>query len=215
MQLAWGMAHAQSTGYVYDANGRVVAVTASNGTSVQYTYNALGHASQISAPIPAGQLAIFAFMPTHGQAGTQVTIQGQGFDSNAANDIVSFNGAVATVLAASATQLVVAVPGGATTGPISVSVGSQTATSATQFAVDDTGVPPTITQVSPLVVSVGGTVTVTGAHLAPSAGGTVVQMGGAWHNHTCLRLRYPIAVCRTQQWHYRLCRGNNPLRLGN
>ena len=179
MQLAWGITYAQSTSYVYDANGRVVAVSASNGTSVQYTYNSLGHTSQISAPVPAGKLAIFTFMPTHGQSGTQVTIQGQGFDSNAANDTVSFNGAIATVLSTAATQLVVAVPSGATTGPISVSVGSQTATSATPFVVDDTGVPPTITQVSPAVVLVGNTVTVTGTHLDPAAGETIVRMAGS------------------------------------
>jgi len=173
-----GGAHAQSTSYVYDANGRVVAVTASNGTSVQYSYNTLGHTSQISAPLSPGQLAIFAFVPTHGEAGTQVTIQGQGFDSNAANDTVSFNGTVATVLSASATQLVTTVPDGATTGPISVTVGGQTAASATPFVVDDTGIPPTITQVSPVVASVGTAMTVTGSHLDPIAGYTTVQMGG-------------------------------------
>jgi YD repeat-containing protein len=79
--LGIGEAHAQSTSYVYDANGRVVALTASNGTSVQYSYNTLGHTNQISAPLSPGQLAIFAFVPTHGVSGTQVTIQGQGFDS--------------------------------------------------------------------------------------------------------------------------------------
>ncbi|WP_308142815.1 beta strand repeat-containing protein [Burkholderia pseudomallei] len=179
MQLAWGITHAQSTGYVYDANGRVVAVTASNGASVQYTYNSLGHASQVSAPVPSGQLAIFAFMPTHGQSGTQVTIQGQGFDSNAANDTVNFNGAVATVLSASATQLVVAVPSGATTGPISASVGNQTAASSIPFVVDDSGLPPTIAQVSPALVSVGNTVTVMGTHLDPAAGETIVRMAGS------------------------------------
>ncbi|EDS87487.1 glutamate synthase domain 2 [Burkholderia pseudomallei S13] len=178
MQLAWGITYAQSAGYVYDANGRVVAVTASNGTSVQYTYNSLGHTSQVSAPVPSGQLAIFAFMPTHGEARTQVTIQGQGFDSNVANDMVSFNGTAATVLSASATQLVTLVPSGATTGPISVTVGSQTAASAAPFVIDNTGLPPTITQVSPLLVSQGGTVTITGAHLNPAAGNTTVQMGG-------------------------------------
>ena len=73
-------AQAQSTSYVHDANGRVVAVTANNSTSVQYSYNTLGHSTQISAPVTAGQLAIFAFMPTHGEAGAQVTIQGQGVD---------------------------------------------------------------------------------------------------------------------------------------
>ena len=174
--LGVGEAHAQSTSYVYDANGRVVAVTASNGTSVQYGYNTLGHINQVGAPISVGQLAIFAFVPTHGVSGTQVTIQGQGFDSNAANDTVSFNGTVASVISATATALVTTVPSGATTGPISVTVGGQTAASATPFVVDDTGVPPSITQVSPVVASVGTAITVTGTHLDPIAGYTTVQM---------------------------------------
>ena len=176
--LAGGIVHAQSTRYVYDANGRVVAVSANKGTSVQYGYNTLGHASQVSSPLSVGQLAIFSFMPTHGGAGAQVTLQGQGFDSNTANDTVSFNGTVATVLSASATQLVVTVPDGATTGPISVTVGSQTVASASPFVIDDTGAPPSITQVSPVIVATGGTVTVTGTHLDPMPGDTAVQMGG-------------------------------------
>ena len=173
-----GVAQAQSTSYVYDANGRVVAVTTNNANSVQYGYDTLGHVSQISAPLATSQMAIFAFMPTHGEAGTQVTIQGQGFDSNVANDTVSFNGTAATVLSATATQLVATVPSGATTGPITVTADGQSATSATAFIVDDTGIPPTITQVSPLLVPVGGTVTVTGTHLDPVAGATTVLMGG-------------------------------------
>ncbi|HUB90182.1 MAG TPA: pre-peptidase C-terminal domain-containing protein [Dyella sp.] len=178
MLLASGVVRAQTSSYVYDANGRVVAVTATNGTSVQYSYNTLGHTSQVSAPISAGQLAIFAFMPTHGVAGTQVIIQGQGFDSNASNDTVSFNGTVATVLSASPTRMIVSVPNGATTGPITVIVAGQTVTSVTPFVSDDTGAPPTIAQVNPLVVAAGATVTITGAHLGPVAGGTAVQMGG-------------------------------------
>ncbi|MFC0083846.1 IPT/TIG domain-containing protein [Dyella flava] len=177
--LLWaGTVQAQSTSYVYDANGRVVAVTSANGTSVQYGYDTLGHTSQVSAPLAPGQMAIFAFMPTHGEAGTQVTIQGQGFDSNVANDTVSFNGTVATVLSATATQLVTTVPSGATTGPISVTADGQTATSATPFVIDDTGVPPSITQVSPTVASVGSTVTVTGTNLNPVSGNTTLQMNG-------------------------------------
>lgn len=86
--MAWGMAYAQSTNYVYDANGRVVAVTATNGTSVPYSYNPLGHTSQVRAPLSPGQLAIFAFAPTHGVADTQVTINGQGFSSTPANNAV-------------------------------------------------------------------------------------------------------------------------------
>ncbi|GLQ90969.1 IPT/TIG domain-containing protein [Dyella flagellata] len=176
--LGLGEAGAQSTHYVYDANGRVVAVTASNGTSVQYSYNTLGHTSQVSAPLSPGQLAIFAFSPAHGEAATQVTLQGQGFNSNAANDTVSFNGTVASILSASTTQLVTTVPSGATSGPISVTVGTQTATSPAPFVIDDTGLPPVITQVSPAVAAVGGTVTVVGTHLDPVAGDAAAQIGG-------------------------------------
>ncbi|VBF49834.1 IPT/TIG domain-containing protein [Burkholderia pseudomallei] len=177
MLLAASIVHAQSTRYVYDANGRVVAVTANNGTSVQYGYNTLGQAGLVSAPLSSGQLAIFAFAPTHGVAGAQVAINGQGFSTTPAGNTVSFNGTAATVLSASATQLIATVPNGATTGPIGITVGGQTVSSATSFVIDDTGAPPSITQVSPLVVATGGTVTVTGTHLDPVAGDTAVQMG--------------------------------------
>ncbi|WP_369149041.1 IPT/TIG domain-containing protein, partial [Burkholderia pseudomallei] len=175
--LAGGIVHAQSTRYVYDANGRVVAVTGSDGSSAQYGYNSLGYVSQSGAPIPAGQSAIFTFSPTHGVAGTNVTIQGQAFSSSPAGDTVTFNGVPASVISASNNHLSVVVPGGATTGPIAVTANGQTENSATSFTIDDTGAPPTITQVSP-VVAVGGTVAVDGTHLYPVAGNTATQMGG-------------------------------------
>lgn len=174
--LAGGIAHAQSTRYVYDANGRVVAVTASSGTSVQYGYNTLGHASQVGAPLSPGQLAMFSFVPTQGSAGTQVTLNGQGFSATPANNTAMFNGTLATVLSATTTQLLVTVPANATTGAISVTVGTQTAASATPFVINDAELPPTVTQVSPAIVSVDGTVTVTGTRMDPVAGNTTVQM---------------------------------------
>jgi trimeric autotransporter adhesin len=175
--LCAGGAQAQSTSYVYDANGRVVAVTANNGTSEQYSYDTLGHVSQVEAPLSPGQLAFFAFVPTHGVGGAQVTINGQGFDSTPANNAVSFNGTVAMVLSASATQLVVTVPNGATTGPISVTVGGQTVASASPFVIDNTSALPSITLVSPMIVAAGGMVTVTGTNLDPVPGNSAVQMG--------------------------------------
>ena len=53
--LLLGVAHA--TTYVYDANGRVVAVTQSSGISAQYTYDAIGNIVQVGQ-VAAGQLAI-------------------------------------------------------------------------------------------------------------------------------------------------------------
>ncbi|WP_343205910.1 IPT/TIG domain-containing protein, partial [Rhodanobacter sp. MP1X3] len=170
-----GVAHA--TSYVYDANGRVVAVTQNTGVSAQYTYDAVGNLVQVGQ-VAAGQLAIFAFTPTHGSAGTSVTVYGQGFSATAGANLVSFNGTAATVSSATATQLVTTVPVGASTGAITVTTGGQTATSSTPFVVDDTGAPPTISQVSPLIVAIGSTVTVTGTHLDPTAGTTTVLLAG-------------------------------------
>jgi YD repeat-containing protein len=170
-------AHAQTTNYVYDASGRVVAVTQNNGPAAQYTYDTLGHLAQTTT-VASGQLAIFAFIPTHGEAGTEVTIEGQGFNASPASDTVAFNGTPATVVSASTTQIVTIVPSGATTGPISVSVGGNTAISPFPFVIDDTGLPPTISTISPILVNAGATVTVTGTQLDPVANATTVSVGG-------------------------------------
>ncbi|WP_179100671.1 IPT/TIG domain-containing protein, partial [Burkholderia pseudomallei] len=155
-----------------------MAVTSGNSTSAQYGYNTLAHTSQVSTPIATNQLAIFAFSPTHGEAGTEVVIQGQGFDPNATNNVVAFNGTTAPVTGATASQLTVAVPAGATSGPISITTGSQTAVSATSFSVDGTGLAPVITSVTPVLVSVGGTVAVAGSHFEPSGMTPDTDMGG-------------------------------------
>lgn len=169
-----GLAHA--TSYVYDANGRVVAVTQSNGQVAQYNYDALGNLQQVTN-LTAGQLAIFTFVPTHGAAGTQVTIEGQGFSTTLANDSVSFAGTAGIVLSATATAIVTQVPSGAASGPISVTVSGHTVTSAAPFTVDDTGVPPQISQISPEVINSGTSVTVTGSYLYPVANGTTATVG--------------------------------------
>jgi hypothetical protein len=85
-----------------------------------------------SAP---GVLSIFDFTPKQGPALTTVTIQGQGFSPTAANNIVRFGSTDATVLSASNTSLVVAVPIGAASGPFSVRVGTTTVPSPGNFIV--------------------------------------------------------------------------------
>jgi hypothetical protein len=64
-----------------------------------------------------------------------VIITGTNFSSVTANNIVKFNGTTATVTAASATELTVTVPEGATTGPLTVKVGPNTATSTGNFEI--------------------------------------------------------------------------------
>jgi hypothetical protein len=60
-------------------------------------------------------------------------ISGTSFDPTPSNNTVKFNGTSATVTSATATSLVVTVPAGATTGPVSVTVSGQTAISSTGF----------------------------------------------------------------------------------
>jgi hypothetical protein len=75
---------------------------------------------------------ITSFAPPSGPVGASVTIGGMGFTSSAA---VAFNGAAALVTFMNATTLMATVPSGATTGAISVTTATGTATSASNFTV--------------------------------------------------------------------------------
>ena len=76
---------------------------------------------------------ISGFTPVSGNVGTVVTITGTNFNTVASANIVKFNGVAATVTSATNTQITVSVPQGATTGNLSVTVGNETATSASFF----------------------------------------------------------------------------------
>lgn len=78
---------------------------------------------------------IAAFAPQTGGAGTAVTISGQNFDIDPAGDRVTFGALQASVVSASATQLVVSVPNGATNGPITVTTAGGSATTTAPFVV--------------------------------------------------------------------------------
>ena len=172
---AFGLSSAFAQSYIYDGSGRLVAATMADGSGSQYVYDNMGNLQQV-LDVPAGQLRIFAFAPNHGGPGLSVTISGQGFSTTASANSISFNGTAATVLSATATTLVTQVPAGATTGPISVTVGSNTASSIDSFIVDGSGLPPVITSMTPSIVQAGTAVTVLGQHLSPVAGQTNVTL---------------------------------------
>jgi uncharacterized repeat protein (TIGR03803 family) len=74
-----------------------------------------------------------ALTPYAAKAGTSIEILGQGFTSSST---VSFNGTAATsVQVSSATRLTATLPGGATTGPVTVTTSSGTLTSNQPFVV--------------------------------------------------------------------------------
>ncbi|RIV18285.1 cell shape-determining protein MreB [Fibrisoma montanum] len=83
---------------------------------------------------PEAVLSITGVNPTSAPISSTVTITGTQFNSTPASNTVTFGGnAVATVVSASPTQLVVTVPANAQNGAITVATGSQTATSTQQF----------------------------------------------------------------------------------
>ena len=82
--------------------------------------------------------SVTGFSPVTGTAGTTVTITGKNFSSTISADIVKFNGSAATISSATSVQIIVTVPSGATTGKITVTVGTKCATSADDFTVSTT-----------------------------------------------------------------------------
>jgi YD repeat-containing protein len=116
--------------YTYDELGRLKTVVGPSGESATYHYDAVGNLLSIARN---NAMSIVEFAPNSGPAGTAVTIVGTGFSATASQNAVTFNGLAASVTSASATQLVVAVPVGATTGLLSVTTPTGSATTEMPF----------------------------------------------------------------------------------
>jgi len=82
--------------------------------------------------IPA--LAISSLSASSANVGSSITINGTGFNSAAANNIVYFGGVKGTVTAATATALTVTVPAGALYSPVTVTTSGFTAYSGKPFS---------------------------------------------------------------------------------
>jgi hypothetical protein len=95
-------------------------------------YNA-GSTGKCSPALPTSVPVITSFTPAAVSPGANVTIRGLNFSPIRTNNIVFFGAVRANVLSASATNLVVAVPAGATYAPITVNVGGLVAYSPQPF----------------------------------------------------------------------------------
>jgi YD repeat-containing protein len=149
--------------YIYDDLGRLVGVIDQNGDAATYNYDAVGNLLSITRA-GASTVSIIAFTPGKGCVGATVTISGTGFSTTPASNTVSFNGTAATVSSASANQLVVTVPSGATTGTISVTAPAGSATSAGTFTVTAGNLAPTITSFTPASALPGAAVSISGTN---------------------------------------------------
>lgn len=132
-----------------DGDGRNDIISTS--TNVQVFRNLIG---TISPP------TITSFTPTSGPIGTTVTINGTGFATTPANNLLLFNGTTATVTVSTTTSITTTVPAAATTGKITVTVGCNTATSVADFTVGTIINEPPIIQPDISAVPINGIITI-------------------------------------------------------
>ena len=148
--------------YIYDELGRLVGVIDPSGNAAAYHYEPVGNLLSITRST-ASTVAIIEFTPDGGPAGQTVTIYGTGFGATVGQNTVTFNGTSASITSASTTQLVVTVPGAATTGTIGVTSPNGSATSSAPFVVG-ASLAPTISGFSPTIGTAGTAVTVSGSN---------------------------------------------------
>jgi hypothetical protein len=125
----------------------------------------------VTSPGPS----VTSLNPTLGLVGATVTIAGANFGATQGASTVKFNGTSATVTSWSATSIMVAVPIGATTGNVVVTVGG-VASNGVDFTV--TLPVPGITSLNPTSGLVGATVTIVGANFGATQGTSTVKFNG-------------------------------------
>ncbi|HKV25954.1 MAG TPA: Ig-like domain-containing protein [Candidatus Acidoferrum sp.] len=136
-------------------------------TSASVTVNVSNNTT--SAP------SITSLSPTSGLIGVAVTIAGTNLGATQGTSTVKFNGTVATPTSWNATSIVAAVPTGATSGNVVVTVGGVTS-NGVNFTV--TTPAPSIMSLSPASGAVGTSVTISGANLGAAQGTSTVRFNG-------------------------------------
>jgi hypothetical protein len=130
-----------------------------------------GASFTVNTPAPN----ITGINPTSGLVGTAVTITGTNFGSTQGTSTVTFNGTKGTPANWNATSIAVAVPSGATTGNVVVTV-SGIASNGVTFTVSTPA--PNITNLNPTSGVVGTAVTITGTNFGSTQGTSTVTFNG-------------------------------------
>lgn len=84
---------------------------------------------------PLTEFTVTAITPDSGTVGTEITITGTNFPTNASDVNLTFGGAAATISSISSTQIVTMVPNGATSGDVSIAANGFTKSTPTSFTV--------------------------------------------------------------------------------
>lgn len=202
--ISVGTAHAADISYIYDKLGRLSAVVDPTSDTAKYNYDAVGNLLSITRQNSA-LVSILEFTPDNGPVGTTVTLYGTGFSATAASNVVKFNGTTATVTSAAVNKLVVSVPTGATTGKITITVGTTTATSADDFVVTANNSVPTIIGFTPICAAPGTSVTITGTNFDTTPNATKVEIGSSVvpatvNSPTSITLIIPTGISSGNIW---------------
>jgi len=150
--------------YAHDADGRVTAVFDGTGAGSKIGYDAVGNITGI-VNLPATSLAVAQVWPPRAKAGATVDVFGTGFGTDPAAVSVDFHGASAKPSTVTANHFQVSLPASASSGTLTVTVGSGSATWPGFTVLSP--VAPTVSGVDKQVVDGGGTVTVSGANFDP------------------------------------------------
>ncbi len=130
------MTWTRTSGTIGDITGVWFTAEPSTGNtySAEFINNTVTVSSQVSQ-CNTSRTQITGFSPAFGTVGSSVTIFGENFSHTMPGNYVWFNGAAATVTAATSNQITVTVPTGASTGRISVSSPNGTAASVDSFTI--------------------------------------------------------------------------------
>lgn len=116
--------------------------------------------------------AFYGMKPVTGAKGTKVVINGDGFSTVTAENVVDFNGQKAVVQEASEAKLVVIAPEGLTSGPVAVTINGQKLVGPAFTVVP----PPAIRLVSPLSGPAGAEMVIDGSDFSTVADENVVMI---------------------------------------
>jgi gliding motility-associated-like protein len=180
---SWDQAQAvtiDASGYLY-TTGYFQTTTDFDPGPCTYNLTSAGMADSFVRKLSLGMAGaaptITSFTPTSGAVGTTVTITGTNFSTTPANNTVLFNLTPAAVTASTNTSITTTVPGGATTGKISVTVNCLSAISATDFTVG-ASLLPTITSFTPVSGPVGTSVILTGTNFSTTPANNALAFNG-------------------------------------
>ncbi|WP_386066034.1 IPT/TIG domain-containing protein [Tahibacter sp. UC22_41] len=120
---------------------------------VRLRYDSRGNVVAIEDAAIAVSLRVDRVAPAYGRSGDSFTVVGAGFSTTPSANQVKINGVTATVSEAAPDYLKATVPGGATSGPLTVTVSGTTVTAAQGFVVlPTTMTSPDVTTSTEIVV---------------------------------------------------------------